>query len=278
VARLRLGTWLRALRTEAGISGQAAARAIGSSTAKVSRVENGLLPVREEDVEALLRLYGASGAASREQLLALARESTQPGWWDGYSEQELPANLRHPLELEAAARLIAVYDCLAVPALLQTADYARVLSSMDAARPGWRGGLSERMLARRRDLISRSHPPRVWALVDEAALRRGPRADPATMRAQFAHLIDAAARPHITVQIVPFASLNPLAAPGPFTVLRFPSPDLSDAVFLELLTRIVTVPPARDVERYWKTFNMVAVGALDPGASIATLRALQDQW
>jgi transcriptional regulator with XRE-family HTH domain len=279
VARLRLGTRLRALRAAAGITRLAqAADAIGGSTAKVSRVENGLLPVRQEDVAALLRLYGASGVADLEELLALARESTRPGWWDGYSEQELPAYLRHPLELEAAASIIAVYDCLAVPALLQTGDYARAIASADLARPGWRGGLGPRVLARRRELISRPHPPRVWALVDEAAVHRAPEAHPAVMGRQLAHLIDMAARPHITVQVVPVASPGPLAAPGPFTLLRFPGPDLADVVFLELLTKITTLTLSRDVDRHWKGFNLLAVGALDPGSSVATLRALRAQW
>jgi len=278
VARLRLGTRLRALRTAAGISGQAAAAAIRSSTAKISRLENGLLPVRQEDVRALLGLYGAATAADSEEMLALARESTQPGWWDRYSELELPAYLRHPLELEAAASVIATYDCLAVPALLQTEDYARALISADGARPGWRGGLGPTMLARRRELISRPHPPRVWAVVDEAAVRRAPGGNPAVMAGQLAHLIDAAARPHITVQVIPVASPGPLAAAGPFTLLRFPGHDLSDAVLLELLTKIVTMAPARDVDRHWKAFNLLAVGALDPDSSVAALRALRAQW
>ena len=279
VARLRLGARLRALRAAAGITRLAqAADAIGGSTAKVSRVENGLLPVRQEDVEALLRLYGAFGAADLQELLALARESARPGWWDGYSERELPAYLRHPLELEAAASVIAVYDCLAVPALLQTEDYARAVASADLARRGWRGGLGLGMLARRRELISRPHPPRVWALVDEAAVRRAPEAGRAVMGGQLAHLIDVAARPHITVQVVPLASPGPLAAPGPFTLLRFPGRDLADVVFLELLTKITTLTLPRDVDRHWQGFNLMAVGALDPGSSVATLRALRAQW
>ncbi len=273
VARLRLGARLRALRLAAGITGGRAATVIGSSTSKISRVESGLLPVRQEDVDALLRLYGVSGTGDRDEMLALAQESAQPGWWDRY-----PARIRHPLELEAAASVIATYDCLAVPALLQTGDYARALFSTDRARPGWRGGLDLSMLARRRALVAAARAPQVWALIDEAALRRAPEAGAAVMGGQLAHLIGAAARPHITVQVVPVASPGPLAAAGPFTLLRFPAPELSDVVFLELLTGITTLDGSADIDRYWKTFNLLAVGALDPESSITALRTLRDQW
>src|ERR1035437_10600997 len=82
IARLSRGARLRALRTAAGIPGGEAAAVIRSSGSKISRIESGLLPVRERDVAQLLTLYGADGQDERESLLAMARESAHPGWWE----------------------------------------------------------------------------------------------------------------------------------------------------------------------------------------------------
>jgi transcriptional regulator with XRE-family HTH domain len=273
VARLRLGQRLKELRAAAGITGGDAGAAIRSSASKISRLESGLLPVRERDVTALLGLYGAAEAEDRDELLALAKESTRPGWWDPHADM-LPAHIKHALEMEAAASVIMAWDCLAVPALLQTPRYAHAVATGSQAYSQWRGGLTARQLAHRATLLTLSpSPPRLWAVIDEAALRRPPPGDPAILREQLTRLISHARKPNITVQVLPAGSTAAVRAAGPFSLLRLPGPTLADVVFTELLTSITCLERSRDVDRHWEIFNQLAVSGLNPSDS---LQALQD--
>jgi transcriptional regulator with XRE-family HTH domain len=272
IARLSLGARLRALRTAAGITGGEAAAVIRSSGSKISRIESGLLPVRQRDVAQLLTLYGADGQEERERLLTMARESAHPGWWDPYSH-ELPAHIIHILNVEAAAALLLIYDPQAVPALLQTQAYAQAVASRGFVPQTWRGGLRADMLARRRGILTLDHAPRVWALLDEAVLLRSPDIKPGTLAGQLTRLIDDAAAKKITIQIVPRTVPDTLAAAGPFSILRLPlGRDLPDLVLLEQLTTMTTIERLRDVDRYWELWNRIAIQALNPDASLEFLR------
>jgi hypothetical protein len=262
------------MRTAAGITGAQAGDALRATGSKISRIESGEVPVRVRDVEQLLDLYGELSPAERDQLLALARVSTGPGWWDPYSDS-VPAAKRHCLEMEAAAAAISTYDPTAVPALLQTGGYAAAVTSSIGTGTvrEWRSGQSAAILEHRRGILTSGAAPRLWALVNEAALRRqaGSRE---VMAEQMLHLIMLAQAPDITVQVVPATASEGLAAAGPFSVLRFPVEDLSDIVFLEALTRFECLERQRDVERYLLLFNLLATAALDREASVAYLHAL----
>ena len=109
----------------------------------------------------------------RDALLALAREANTPGWWHRYGDV-LPTWFQSYLGLEAAAALIRTYEVQFVPGLLQTAEYARavVLLGHRAAR-----GRGDRAPGRPADgppaaAHPRRTPPQLWAVIDEAALRR----------------------------------------------------------------------------------------------------------
>jgi transcriptional regulator with XRE-family HTH domain len=263
---MQLGARLRDLRASAGITGDAAAAKIHSSASKISRMEGGLVPLRPRDIGELLRLYRLSDPAERETLLALAEESSRPGWWDPFSDS-LRAPIKHALSIEAAGALIVCYESQAVPALLQTGSYARALCAMGDAPGTWRGGLTPEMLRRRSDLLTMSHRPRVWALVDEAALRRWPGQDSAVMKAQISALQETARNPLLTLQIIPAGAASPLTAPGPFSIVRLPVPDLPDVVLLEQLNTITLVERRREVERYWSVIDTLGIQALSRDAS-----------
>lgn len=258
-ARLRLGARLRSLRTAREISGEQAAAALGSSLTKVSRMESGAVPAQARDLETLLGLYQVQEAAERAELLALLAQSRQPGWWDTFSEP-LPGGLRRDLMLEAAADIIEVCDSQAVPALLQTPEYARALAAA-GPRAAWRAGMSPWILSRRRQLLQAATCPRLWALIGVAALHRPPGEDVSVLRQQIESLISAAARPEITIQLVPPDAPVELAVPGPFSVLRFAEPDLPDIVFFEQLTTTATLAKPSDVESYRELLGMIIVDA-----------------
>ena len=93
-----------------------------------------------------------------------------------------------------------------MPGLPQTAGYARALTAIGF--PGAPPDEIDRRVALRtgrQQVRGRPSPPRLWAVIDEAVLRR-PAGGPQEMRGQLTHPPDAAARPHITVQILPLAA------------------------------------------------------------------------
>jgi Domain of unknown function (DUF5753) len=233
-------------------------------------MESGHVPVRRRDVVDLLRLYGHADPAERDHLLALADQSAGHGWWDHFADT-LPVHLRRQLELEAAASLLVTYDSLAVPALLQTREYAQALCDAGSQGGAWRAGLRMVELSHRQDLLRIPEAPRLWALIHESVLHQLSH-QPGVMRAQVAHLAEAAQAPHVTIQIVPAGRPEALAAATPFTITRFGQPDLPDRVSVELLTGITSVDRREDIDAYWLLVNVLAAHAADPRQSLAILR------
>jgi transcriptional regulator with XRE-family HTH domain len=183
VLRILLGTQLRRLRESRGITAQAAARAIRGSESKISRIELGRNAIREIDVLDLLTYYGV-GAVEREQLLTLAEQANRPGWWHRYNDI-LPDWFQSYVGMEEAATSIRVYEAQFIPGLLQTPQYtAAVLSFCDIPI-----GEAERHVILRKERQRRFTEGRLrlWAIVEETALRRpigGNPARPAPLPAQ----------------------------------------------------------------------------------------------
>jgi transcriptional regulator with XRE-family HTH domain len=259
VQRLVLGGHLRRLRERAGFTTEQAAEAIRASHSKISRMEHGRVSFKERDIADLLTLYGVASLTERQGLLALAREANTPGWWAGYSDI-LPHWLEPYFGLEAAASFIRTYELQFVPGLLQTDEYARAVIRLGNA--GSEDEVTRRTEARinRRLLLDREDPPRKWAVIDEAALRR-PIGDSAVMREQIRHLIKMADHPAVTLQVLPFTAGGHRALGGPFTILRFAEPDLRDVVYIEQLTSALYLDKPTEVDSYLEVMEQLCLQA-----------------
>ena len=260
VRRRRLAAELRRLRGSR--TGTEVSRGVGWSPTKVSRAESGRESIPPAEVEKLLDYYGVADPL-RGRLLSLAEDATQHGWWDQYADALTPEFMEFiGLEEEAVSSLQWQVD--AVPGLFQTEDYARAvtrlgLEAASAAETERRVGLR----VKRQDLLTRTNPPKIWSVMDEAVLRR-PAGGPAVMRAQFRHLIEVAEFPHVTLQVLPFASGGHVGESGTFTVLRFEERDLPDVVYLEQLTGAIYLDQRSDVEHYLEVVDELSVEALTP--------------
>jgi transcriptional regulator with XRE-family HTH domain len=258
--RIALGAQLRRLREESHITVADAAEAIRATHSKISRLERGRSGAKQRDVADLLSLYGMTDEAQREELLALARQANTPGWWQPYNDV-LPSWFELYLGLEKAASIIRLYEVQFVHGLLQTEDYARaiiLIANAHASRDEIDRRVSVRM--KRQQLLTQPDAPQVWAVLDEAALRRWP-AGPEVMRAQLEHLLQVTELPNVTLQVVPFDVGPHAAAGGPFTILRFPEPDLPDMVYLEQLNSAVYLDHPDDVIDYVTVMDQLAVRA-----------------
>ncbi len=274
VLRMVVGGQLRRLREARKISASAAGDTIRATHSKISRMELGRVSFRQRDVADLLTLYGVHDEQERAAFLALALEANVPGWWHD-SADLLPGWFEPYLGLEEAASVIRNYEVQFVPGQLQTADYARAVIQLGHPRASAEE-IERRIALRvsRQQMLARSGGPRFWAVVDEAALRR-PLGGTEVMRAQIDHLIEVAALPSVTLQVVPFLAGGHSAAGGPFSLLRFPEPDLPDVVYLEQLTSALYLERREDVDSYQAVMERLCVQATAADDTVTILRQLR---
>jgi transcriptional regulator with XRE-family HTH domain len=263
VLRMMLGSQLRKLREAKGITREEAGYLIRASESKISRMELGRVSFKERDVIDLLAMYGVDDDGDRAALVALARDANSPGWWHKYSDV-LPDWFSVYVGLEEAASLLRVYEVQFVPGLLQTPGYTRAI--VERGQLGAAAAEIERRVllrAARQEMLAKPGAPRLWAVIDEAALRR-PIGGPAVMRAQLERLIAATGEPGITVQVVPFGSGGHAAEGGAFTIMRFPEAELPDVVYLEQLTSALYLDKREDVEKYSEVMDQLSVESEPP--------------
>jgi transcriptional regulator with XRE-family HTH domain len=270
VRRMLVGAKLRRLRTDMGLSREEAAQAIRASEWKIHRLENGQVGFKERDLVDLLARYGVTDPEEINELLTMAREANTPGWWQHYGDV-LPQWFRTYVDLESAAALIRTYEGQFVPGLLQTDDYMRaVIHGAHLDESSDEVGRRVRLRMARQTLLTREHPPRLWAVVDEAALRR-PVGGPGVMRGQLERLLDATKLPNVTLQILPFDTGAHPAMVGSFSILRFADRELPDVVYLEHLTNAVYLDKRAEVERYLDVMELLCVDSEPPAKTVDVL-------
>jgi hypothetical protein len=273
VLRMLLGAHLRRLREKKGVSREDAGWEIRSSESKISRMELGRVSFKGRDVEDLLTLYGVLDTGERNRLLALAKEANNPGWWHRYGDV-LPGWFQSYLGLEAAASMIRSYEVQFVPGLLQTEEYAQavvLLGHAGAAPEDVERRVQLRM--ERQRVLLQARGPQLWAVLDEAVLRR-PIGGAAVMRNQIRALIRATELPSVRLQIIPFHFGGHAAAGGAFTILRFPERDLSDVVYVEQLNSALYLDKRDEVDQYAAAMERLCIEAEPPGRTRDILREI----
>jgi transcriptional regulator with XRE-family HTH domain len=272
VLRMLLGSQLRGLREAAGISPDRAGYEIRASRSKISRIEHGRVGFKERDVADLLTLYGVPDDQRRARMLQLAQQANNQGWWAKYDDV-LPDWFETYVGLEQATSLIRSYELQFVPGLFQTEDYARAVTML-----GHRGAATAEIdrrvsLRLKRQQLLAGQEPRVWAVIDESALRR-PLGGREAMRAQLRHLIEIAELPQVTLQVMPFDRGGHSAAGGSFAILRFGEPDLPDIVYIEQLTGALYLDARHEVDHYHEVMNSLSIEAETPAESERLLRKI----
>ena len=263
--RIMLGAHLRRMREEADITRGDAAYAIRGSESKISRLELGRVGFKVRDVEDLLSLYKLKDDSERARLINLAKQANNPGWWQRYDDIT-PGWFHSYLGLEMAAELIRTYEVQFVPGLLQTPDYARAVIRLGRGERPLPTAEIDRLVALRKtrqEILEKPSPARLWAIVDEAVLRR-PIGGQAVLRAQLEHLAEVSQLPNVTLQILPFESGGYAATGGAFSLLRFADADLPDVIYIEHLTSAVYLEKLEDLDEYVITMDSLSIAASTP--------------
>ncbi|MFJ8713171.1 helix-turn-helix domain-containing protein [Streptomyces violaceus] len=276
--KMLVGVQLAGFREDAGLAQDQAARAVGFSPAKLSRIESGKgrRPPTENDVRALLQLYGTDDYEVS-VLLKLLRRAGEPGWWQRYDKRLMPEWFDRLVGLQEAAATIRTFEIQYVPGLLQTPAYTRAV--VVRGLPNASAGEVERRVELRRHrarLLLRQEAPQLWAVIDESVLLRV-LGSTDVMREQLTHLVEMAERPNVTVQIVPLSVTNASAPAIPVTYLRFGGLDLPDVVYLEHIKSANFLEDRDETEEYRIALDRLADEALKPRDSLELLRQTMKQ-
>ncbi|MEU0245644.1 helix-turn-helix transcriptional regulator [Streptomyces sp. NPDC006235] len=276
--KMLVGVQLAGFREDAGLAQDQAARAVGFSAAKLSRIESGKgrRPPTENDVRALLQLYGTDDYEAS-VLLKLLQRAGEPGWWQRYDKRLMPEWFDRLVGLQEAAATIRTFEIQYVPGLLQTPAYTRAV--VERGLPNAPSGEVERRVELRRHrarLLFRPDAPQLWAVIDESVLLRV-LGSTEVMREQLAHLVEMAERPNVTLQIVPLNVTNASAPAIPVTYLRFGGLDLPDVVYLEHIKSANFLEDRDETEEYRIALDRLADEALKPRDSLELLRTTMAQ-
>jgi transcriptional regulator with XRE-family HTH domain len=270
VRRKRLAAELRRLREAAALTCDEVAERLDCSASKISRIETGRVSVSPRDVRDMLEIYRVP-EEQREGLIQLARESRQKGWWQGYGDSVEPHFATY-LGMESAATQIRQHAAARIPTLLQSGDYARAIITGGRAGPGPYPGPADRMaeMLMERQRLAATSPPSVWAVMDEAALRRqiGGRE---VMREQITRLLDLSSSKTMFLQFIPFSSGAYPAVGLPFTILGFPDPADPDVTAVGYATGVLWIEDAAEVHRYNMLFHHLQAAALSLDDSAALM-------
>jgi transcriptional regulator with XRE-family HTH domain len=269
-----LGTRLRSLRNEHGMTVEEVAAKLLCSTTKISRLETAVRRPSLRDVRDLCALYEVGESASHE-LMSLAREAREQGWWTQYDD----LNLDPLIGLEQEATDITCYSMFYMPGLLQTEDYAAGIIKTVAPKmdPQIVKQRTEARL-RRQQLLDEDSRPQYSVLLDELVLRRGVGGS-ALMAAQLDKILDTVHSGKATVQIIPFAAGAYAAADGYFVLLEFEEDsNLWPIVYIEGLTDNQYLQRRDDVARYRETVEYLRNRALNPSDSTELIVAVQQGY
>ncbi|MCW2915786.1 MAG: Transcriptional regulator, y4mF family [Actinomycetia bacterium] len=274
--RRLLARELRKLRNERELTTAQVAELMDVRQPWISRIETGTRGIQIKDLKQLLGVYEVPCGEYRDKLLDFAREARQRGWWHAYRDV-LPPRYAEYIGLEAEAAEIHNFEGLSVPGLLQTEDYAHSM---------FQGGLTEiseseidrRVEVRmaRQALLTKDNPPRLWAIMDEAALRRCVGGS-AVMRAQLLHIIEVAKLPRVTVQILPLSAGAHPGTAGSFAIVRFA--ESADPVpYIETIAGDLYLEKQDEVRTCTLAWSFLTAKAIDPQESLALIAEVAKEY
>ncbi|GAA4530741.1 helix-turn-helix domain-containing protein [Amycolatopsis samaneae] len=217
--RIQIGATLKRMRTEAKVSREAAAEALGRTATTVGNIEQGRTKVSHGDLTALLRLYGMPEDQTAD-LLAVNREAHRKvervtGGGDIQPHQ------RRAADLIKAARSIRYYCPEAFHGVLQSEEYARAIMAPT-------GHLTKEMETRLRfrldqaDALTRDEQPlEIWAVIGEAALHKNV-GGKEVRRHQLQHVARLCRElPNVTVQVLPLDTREHYLVGATVTIYKF---------------------------------------------------------
>lgn len=252
---------LRLLRMQAGLTQDELGRLMEYTGSAVSAVETCAKPPTDEFVEAAEKALDAGGLLRA--AIGFLRLERYPEFFQGF------------VQLEQEALSVSSYCTQVIDGLLQTKEYAHAL--LHSNYPPFEGDELEQLVEARMDrktLFDRKPMALFHTVIEEAALRREI-GGPEVMRAQLQHLIECAARPNVTIQVMPTSRAEHAGLRGAFTVLE--TPDHTTLVYMESHGESILVSKPEKVNELACRYAMIRSQALGPDESVDFIEQLMGE-
>lgn len=252
------GARLRRLRVERGWTQDELGAEMGYSSTHLSSIETGRkMPT--------LRLARRADAA-------LGAGDTFEREWREMRHGSLLEGFPEFIEHEGRAAEIRLYEVGVIPGLLQTAEYAAVLTESSLRRGAITPDQAEErnsLVTERQATLARTPPPMVFVVLDESCIRR-PVGEPAVMEAQFDRLIEFAELPNTVLQVAPFTMGHRRPLSLPLYVLTMP--DRSLVSYAESAQRGFLERESTSVLPLLTAYHQLQAEALSQAASVAMIK------
>lgn len=267
----RLAAELRQLRKIAELTREQVNEQTGINVATLYRIETARVRPQARTLTSLLDAYRVA-EPKRSELRTLLKQSATRGWLHTFAS-DLPERYASYIEFESEAREVLNYECLFIPGLLQTERYARAAIS-GAFPESSADEIESRVDARmqRQSALAKDRPLKLWAIVDEATIRRivGGRE---VMREQLEHLLAVTEQPNVHLQVIPFTAGSHPGMTGSFVVMNFAEEIGPDVVYLESQAGEIFLEEDADIARYSLIGTHLRAVALSPSTSASLIAA-----
>ncbi|HEY2763980.1 MAG TPA: helix-turn-helix transcriptional regulator [Pseudonocardiaceae bacterium] len=267
--RLALGDQLRELRQTSGMSGRQLAELAGWPASKVSRIENAKQSVTDSDVRIWCQVTGAPEAvvaALRDQLRSVRLDEASRQRRVRGAQRRLTT---HPGDIGQAATTIRVFELAMVPALVQTAEYARHLL-VAAAELGHTWVDTDLAVQARMECQRVLYTPgkQIEIMLAESALRF-PVCPRDVLGAQVDRLLALQGLPGVRLGMIPLGTQLPVLPLHGFWIL-------DDVVLIKTMTSEIVLREARDLAVYQRAADALASVALVGTEARALLSRIAD--
>jgi transcriptional regulator with XRE-family HTH domain len=262
------GQMLTFFRSKAGLTVDQLGALVYLSPSQLRKVEGGTRAPSDDLVtrcEAIPQMQ-CNGALRElyDSMVDYLKVGVFPGWFQGWPGKE------------AAATRLRSFSLEVVDGLLQTEDYARaILSTQENVTAD---EIDEQVAARtgRQVILDREKPPQLWAILDEAVMRR-PAGSQGVMRKQMRHLAEMAHRPKIVIQVIPLdAGAHEGLRGGPFILAE--SSDAPDVAYQDTAVSgqiIEDQDAVKELAQLWDTLQRVT---LPEAMSLSVIEKAVQLW
>lgn len=269
----QLGSELRRLRKQSGLSQDEFTEATGASQSKISRLETGQTVARDDDIN---RWADATNAtpAERDHLLQLARDARveiiplQMGRdTTGVGTADMQAQIS---STEHGARKVTDFHPCFITGLLQTAEYARrlLLTFLPPDKIG--PALTARL--QRQAVLAETSRQFVFILTDAAL--RWHSGDPSMLTAQLHHIISVATLPNVTIWVIPADAAMHTPPVGSFVLYEERDDGQPPMAGVETVHHRLEVSGDDDIAAYYDEIAALRRSALDGDDAIQYIRDL----
>ncbi|MEU9118374.1 helix-turn-helix transcriptional regulator [Streptomyces sp. NPDC048506] len=255
------GDWLRGQREAAGLTQQQLADAAVMTRSHIAHIEAGRRIPSKEDARRLDKALNTGNVLS----------SFRPG-----DDVAVADRFAVALELEQQATVIREFAPALVPGLFQTEGYARAV--MGAVFPPWSETECDRLVRTRLDrakILAEPVAPVVWAVLDEAVLRR-PVGGPRVMAEQISHIVRLVEEKRVRVHVLPISlGAHPLLS-GLVKLMWFE--DQPPAAWCEGVSVSKLHDSPDVVQRLVQVYDLALGDALPLKESLALMRATAKEY